>query len=338
MKRLLLSACISLVVVSMGGSAFAAEPISSKAITIRLGYQPLTPTWGATVVTQEKLWKKYMPNVEVDRFDSMSGMPLVNNLVAGKVDIAYIGDMPAIVLASKSKMAATHMIAITDADHGGASVIYSKAGSSIKTVKDLDGKRISVPFGGYTHRFAEMLAEKEGIKYTFVGQSPEVGVTNLQTNKVDAYIPWPPYGPLAEHRGFGQKVVDGTKYEFRSVRVVVVRKEFADKHPDVVTGWLRAELDAHKIMRERPDYAAQLIERDWKRYDIPLEVVKKGFEYKVFPDDIAGEWRQVMVDGAAFLRKHDFISTDIDLDTFINDDFLKKAAAIPSQLDLSSFK
>ena len=29
----------------------------------------------------------------------MSGMPLVNNMLAGKIDIGYVGDMPAIVLA-----------------------------------------------------------------------------------------------------------------------------------------------------------------------------------------------------------------------------------------------
>jgi NitT/TauT family transport system substrate-binding protein len=312
-----------------------AQPVSTEKIKIVLGYQPLTPTWGITIVTRAELWKKYLPNVEVERFDSMSGMPLVNNMVAGKVDMAYMGDMPAIVLASKGELSATKFVSVTDADKGGASIIVVKKGSPIKSVKELNGKRISIPFGGYTHRFAEVLAEKEGIKFQLVGQSPEVGLTSLQSGTVDAYIPWPPYGETAIYRGFGQKLIDGTQYQFNALRGIVVTREFAEKHPKVLVGWLRAELDAHKILRERPDYAAKLIFEDWKRYDIPLEVIREQFPYTYFPDEISPEWRKVLTDGAEFLRSHKFIDKQIDFNQFIDDSYLKQAAAIPSQLDIS---
>ncbi len=315
--------------------AFAAAPVSTEKLTLKVGYQPLTPTWGISIIYQAKLWKKYLPNVEVQRFETMSGMPLVNNMLAGKLDIGYLGDMPAIVLASKGQLLPTKFISVTDADEGGASVIYVKPGSPIKTVKELAGKKVSVPFGGYTHRFAEVVATKEGIKFEFVGQSPEVGLTALRSGKVDAYIPWPPYGPLAVYQGFGQKLTDGTQYRFDALRGVVASKEFLEKHPDVVVGWLRAELDAHKIMREHPDYAAKLIYEEWKNYKIPLQVVRGDFNFKTFPDEITEKWRRVLIDGAEFLRSHKFIQGNIDFNTFIDDSYLKKAAAIPSQLDLS---
>jgi NitT/TauT family transport system substrate-binding protein len=317
-------------------SALAADPVSTEKLTITMGYQPLTPTWGISIIYQAKLWKKYLPNVEVDRVNFMSGMPLVNTLVAGKLDMGYLGDMPAIVLASKSALQPTQFIAVTDADHGGASEIYVAKDSTIKSVKDLSGKRVSIPFGGYTHRFAEVLEAKEGIKFEFVGQSPEVGLTNLQAGKVDAYIPWPPYGELAVYKGFARKLADGTKYNFDALRGVVVTKEFADQHPKVMVGWLRAELDAHKIMRERPDYAAQLLFNEWSAYGIPLSVIRGDFAFKVFPDEITPEWRKVLTDGADFLRSHKFISGDIDFNKYIDDSYLKKAAAVPSQLELSA--
>src|ERR1700752_906091 len=77
-----------------------AAPISTEKVTITLGYPLLAPTWGSTIVTGARLGKKYLPNVEVNRVDFMSGMPVVNNMVAGKIDIGYFADMPAIVLAS----------------------------------------------------------------------------------------------------------------------------------------------------------------------------------------------------------------------------------------------
>lgn len=324
--------CVGFVV---AGPVYSAAPISNEKMTLKIGYQPLTPTWGISIIYQAKLWKKYLPNVEVERFETMSGMPLVNNLLAGKLDLGYLGDMPAIVLASKSQLLPTKFIAVTDADAGGASVIYVAKGSLIKSVKELAGKKVSIPFGGYTHRFAEVVSAREGIKFEFVGQSPEVGLTALQARRVDAYIPWPPYGPMAVAQGFGQKLVDGTSYKFNSLRGVVGSKEFLDKNPTIAIAWLRAELDAHRIMRERPDYAARLIFEEWKNFKIPLEVIRGDFAYKQFPDEITEEWRKVLVDGAEFLRGHKLIDAPIDFNTFIDDSYLKKAAAIPSQLDLA---
>ncbi len=329
--------CLAAACLASTGAAGADTPVSTEKLTIRVGYQPLTPTWGISIIYQAKLWKKYLPNVEVERFEAMSGMPLVNNLLAGKADVAYIGDMPAIVLASKSQLQQTRFISVTDADEGGASVIYVGKNSPITSIKELAGKKVSVPFGGYTHRFAETVEAAEGIKFDFVGQSPEVGLTALQSGKVDGYIPWPPYGPLAVQQGFAKKVVDGTKYKFNSLRGVVASKEFLDKHPDIAVGWLRAELDAHKIMRERPDYAAKLLAEEWKSYKIPVDVIRQDFVYKKFPDEITPEWRKVMTDGAEFLRGHKFIESPIDFNVFIDDSYLKKAAAIPSQLNMSEF-
>ena len=258
-------------------------------------------------------------------------MPLVNNMLADKIDIAYIGDMPAIVLGSKGELAETRFVAVTDADEGGEFVIYVKKGSPIKSVKELDRKSVSVPFGGFTHRFAEVVAAREQITFKFVGQSPEIGLTNLQTGKVDAYIPWNPYGGMAVARGFGEPLVDGTKYGFDSLRGVVVSKTFLDKHPDVLIGWLRAELDAHRMMRERPDEAAKIIFEDWKRYEVPLDIIRHDFTHKTFPDDISPQWRKVLTDGAEFLLSNKFIEHVPEWDRFIDDSWLKKAAEIPSQ-------
>jgi NitT/TauT family transport system substrate-binding protein len=321
---------ISAVLGSLPASAQA--PVSTEKLKIVIGYQPLTPTWGVAVVTGGELWKPYLPNMEIERSDFMSGMPLVNNMLAGKIDIGYIGDMPAIVLGSKSDLQGTRFLAVTDADEGGESVIYVKKDSSIKTVKDLDGQSVSVPFGGFTHRFAEVVEQAEKIKFNLVGQSPEVGLTNLQAGKVSAYIPWEPYGKMAVARGFAQPLVDGTKYHFNSLRGVVVRDGFLKEHPDVVLGWMRAELDAHRMMREQQDRAAKIIFDSWKKYDVPYDIIRSDFNHSIFPDEITPEWRKVMTDGADFLLSHQLIERVPDWNKYIDDSWAKKAASIPSQM------
>jgi NitT/TauT family transport system substrate-binding protein len=309
----------------------AQTPVSTANLKVVIGYQPLTPTWGVSVVTGGELWKPYLPNIQIERSDFMSGMPLVNNMLAGKIDIGYIGDMPAIVLGSKSDLQATRFVSVTDADEGGESVIYVKKNSPLKTIKQLEGQSISVPFGGFTHRFAEVVEQAENIKFNIVGQSPEVGLTNLQAGKVAAYIPWEPYGKMAVARGFAEALTDGTKYHFNSLRGVVVRQGFLDEHPDIVVAWLRAELDAHKMMREQPDRAAKIIFDDWKKYNVPYDIIRSDFNHSLFPDEITPEWRKVLTDGADFLKSHQLIERVPDWNTFIDVSWLKKASAVPSQ-------
>ncbi|HEX2654926.1 MAG TPA: glycine betaine ABC transporter substrate-binding protein [Xanthobacteraceae bacterium] len=319
------------------GYAYGQSPVSTERVKIVLGSLPLAPTWGVTIVTRAELWKKYLPNVEVERVEAMSGMPLVNNIIAGKIDIAYMGDTPSLILGSRHDVAESKFVAVTEADQGGSAAVFIKNDAPFKSIADLDKKKVSISFGAYTHRFAEQLADSNKLKFEYVGQSPEVGVSSLQAGRVDALITWPPYGELAVHRGFGRVLMDGSGMKFNSARCVVVSKDFAEKHPDILIGWLRAELDAHRLLRERPNYAAQLIFEDWKKYDVPLEVIKEGFKYKVYPDDIAPEWRKVMTDSADFLLKQGLVKQSPNFGTFIDDSYLKKAAAIPSQLDLSKY-
>ena len=335
MKRIFIVSCWVLCAVANVGHTLAAEPASTKNIVVRVGNAPLAPLWGFPIINQAKLWKPYLPNVDVQGFEAMTGMALVNNLLAGKLDIAYFADMPAIVIASKASILATKFVALDTADEGGASVIYVGKDSPVKSVKELNGRAVSVPFGGYTHRFAEVVEAAEGIKFKFVGQSPEVGLTSLQAGKVEAYIPWPPHGPLSVDKGFARKLADGTAYRFSSVRGVVVSKEFAEQHPDVLVGWLRAQLDAQRIMRERPAYAAKLIADEWKAFAVPVAIIQEGFSYQKFPGEISPEWRKVLTDGAEFLRSHKFIESAIDFNSFIDDSYLKKAAAMPSQMDMA---
>jgi NitT/TauT family transport system substrate-binding protein len=336
MKKLACCIASAAMLLSFEGAARSQTPVSTERVKITLGSLALAPTWGVNIVAGAQLWKPYLPNIEIERIEATSGMPLVNNILAGKVDIAYMGDTPSLILGSKHDVSGSKLVAITEADEGGSAAVFIKRDAPYNSIKDLNNKRISISFGAYTHRFAEVLADAEKLKFQYLGQAPEVGVTSLEAGRVDALITWPPYGELAVFRGFGRMLIDGSKMKFDSARCIVVSKEFAEKRPDVLVGWLRAELDAHVILRERQNYAAQLIYNDWKSYEVPMEVVKAEFAYKVFPDEITPRWRKVLTDSADFLLKQGLIKQLPDT-TFTDDAFLTKAATIKSQLDLSRY-
>src|SRR5579871_4488262 len=96
MRRLILAALVLCI-----ADAAAQSAVSTQKVKIVLGSLPLAPTWGVNVVTRAELWRKYLPNIEIERIETTSGMPMVNNILAGKVDIAYMGDTPTLILGSR---------------------------------------------------------------------------------------------------------------------------------------------------------------------------------------------------------------------------------------------
>src|SRR6476660_3903768 len=118
MKRLGLFATAAMALLVLTGVARSQSPVSTERVKITLGSLALAPTWGVNVVMGAELWKKYLPTIEIERGEATSGMPLVNNILAGKVDIAYMGDTPSLILGSRRDD--SKLVAITEADEGGS--------------------------------------------------------------------------------------------------------------------------------------------------------------------------------------------------------------------------
>ena len=56
-----------------------------------------------SVMKVKQFYKKYLPNVDVEWFFGLYSPHLVNNWIAGKLELAYLGNMPAVILESKMK-------------------------------------------------------------------------------------------------------------------------------------------------------------------------------------------------------------------------------------------
>ena len=76
------------------GLAVAAEPVN-----ITYGYHPYwTGGWNGVIIKAKELWKKYLPpGSEVEFQTALQGSIIVNQMLADKQQIGYLGDMPAVV-------------------------------------------------------------------------------------------------------------------------------------------------------------------------------------------------------------------------------------------------
>ena len=110
---------------------------------VRLAYFPnLTHAVGLVAVARGTVQKAIGENNRLDVKSFNAGPALIEALLAGEVDIGYVGPNPAINGFVKSKGEALRIIA--GASSGGALFIV-RPEANIKTAKDLDGKSLASP-------------------------------------------------------------------------------------------------------------------------------------------------------------------------------------------------
>src|SRR5689334_16105166 len=67
-------------------------------VKVTVGYQPYyTQSWSGVIMRSKKFYEKYLPaKSEVEFQIGLQGAIIVNNMLAGKHHIGYMGDMPSI--------------------------------------------------------------------------------------------------------------------------------------------------------------------------------------------------------------------------------------------------
>src|SRR3974377_935169 len=78
-----------------------------------VGYQPYyTEAWSGVVMRDKKFYEKYLPKGSNVTFQiGLQGAIIVNGMIAGKVDIGYVGGMPALFWTSHADVRDIRMVA-----------------------------------------------------------------------------------------------------------------------------------------------------------------------------------------------------------------------------------
>ncbi|WP_198120246.1 ABC transporter substrate-binding protein [Massilia rhizosphaerae] len=264
------------------------SPVLAKdVVTIGIGTQSTTTNTvtGGIVIKELGLLEKYLPKTgkyanidfQFDWQNFTSGPPVTNGMMANKIQIGMMGDYPLLINGANGQQSRgneTELIAIIAYNAAGAGngVVVNKD-SPYYQLADLKGKTVSVPFGSAAHGMLLQAMQARGWPADFwnlVSQTPEIGTSNLREMKIDAHADFVPFAEQLPYRGFARKIFDGAETGVPTFHGVVVRKDFADKYPEVVVAYLRALLDANDWVRKNPKLAAEKIAQ-WTK--IEKEVV-----------------------------------------------------------------
>ena len=251
---------------SVAVSALAADIDYGKPgtpVKLVVGYQPYyTQAWSGVVMRGKKFYEKYLPKgSEVEFQVGLQGAIIVNNLLAGKQHIGYMGDMPSIVSTTKQDVADVRLVANLGLafDQCNAFLVRKDAPefkNAEEAIKWLDGKTVAVPKGSCTDRFAQAVFKKSKIQPSqYLNQNIEVITSNFRAGKLDAAVMWEPTTSRLVGEGLARLVATGASVSENDGGFLGMRADLIKQRPDVVKAWLEAELDAQLYLSDAKNSA-----------------------------------------------------------------------------------
>jgi NitT/TauT family transport system substrate-binding protein len=193
-------------------------------------------------------------------------------LSAGAADIiTYFG---AGVGLAVSKGAKEKIVAAVDpTPHGWQFLVL--ANSPIKTLKDLDGKKVGVATkAGTADMFALWVADKGGAKVQTIPVGGGGMVPALRAGQVDAIAMFPGLSLQLLATGEARSLMDlGKDMEPTLPDVIVAPQEMMDKRPQAVRGTLAALYKAVAHMRNNRDWALKYLKDFTEEKDDKVNVL-----------------------------------------------------------------
>lgn len=218
-----------------------------------------TGAWDTVIMKETRAWEHWLPEgSSVSWKRNLQGPPVITDLLAGKQQIGYIGDNPAIVSTTKREIAPVNLVAVNTTTPGrmcGHFIISADApdfASFKEAAQWLDGKTVGVPRGSCADRLGQAILQTEGVDVTWQQMQAEVIVTSLQAGKIDAAAVYEPHSSKAVYDGFAKYAIAPAPYGEADADAIVMREDFIQEHRDIAKAWLKANIEALFFMREEP--------------------------------------------------------------------------------------
>ncbi len=275
-----------------------APPETSQGKTrLRLGYFPNLTHAPALVGTARGTFAQAVGdkvNIETRVFND--GPTAMEALLAGEIDIAYVGPGPAINTFRKSQGRALRIIA--GACNGGA-LLIARPELKIGGIRDLDGKRVGVPQLGGTQDISlrSFLAqnglaprEKGGTVEIVPVKNPDI-LMLFKQKQLDAAWTAEPWATRIILEAGAQIVLDERdlwKDKKLITTVIVARTGFTEQKPELVQAIVNGHLQTLAFIKSNPAAAQEATNAEIKRLTgkfLPQNVLLSAWRNVEFVSD-----------------------------------------------------
>lgn len=331
---------ISIGVVVLGGLSFiflrqghSTKPTELGLAQVRIGWQTPWATQGqlTEILKHTDILKNN--NIEADFKGFSSGAPLNEAAVVGDVDIIFTADQPVATLIAKSnKWTIVGRLMYNRVS------LYVPPQSPIKTVADLKGKTVAMPFGAAAQRYA-LKAEQDA------GLNPQKDVNNINLGiyeqsdlvrdpsaskwgSIDAMAGFDPTPAIFEEKGLVRNLGVG-----KVTSVIAVSNDLITRDPNVVTRFLKAFNEAYDYYRTNIAQADEWFIADSGMDVTPVALaIASNVEPNLQASSMGGirigfldEDYTSLQDAADFIFNQGLVKTRVIMKDHINTIFLEKA-------------
>ncbi|MCZ7397641.1 MAG: ABC transporter substrate-binding protein, partial [Candidatus Methanoperedens sp.] len=215
---------------------------STKTKEVRVGYQPSTHHI-AEFIGMQKGWFAQETGVPFIDKEFIGGAPEMEAMMAGELDVAYVGATPAINAIAKGLEAKI----VASANNEGSALVM-RNDFNYTGPRDLIGKKIAtLPRPSIQDTVLRVWLIDSGIKPEDVDikfMSGAEMLTSLSSGAIDGFI-WAEPGPTqAEMQGIGKIVLNSSEMWMHPCCVVLVSDKLIKEDPDLVKNLVKTHIKA----------------------------------------------------------------------------------------------
>jgi sulfonate transport system substrate-binding protein len=277
-RRIALAALTAAATLAFSSGSWAEAPDSFK-----VGYQKSASI--LVVARQQGLLEARLAELGVDKVDWVEfqfGPPLLEALGSGAVDIGFVGDTPPIF----AQAAGANLVYVASTPSVFSGILVPED-SPLRTIADLEGKRVALAKGSSSHNFTVQALKTANLGFGAIEPrylAPADAAAAFASGAVDAWTVWDPYLALGEQRqGARLLASSATDPALRSNSFYLANRDFAEAHGDVLEAALQQIAVATTWGAEHREELAEISARTTGVDEAAQKVAVNRYDIAVHP-------------------------------------------------------
>jgi NitT/TauT family transport system substrate-binding protein len=296
LKKFIFIAILAIVVVMSLGciqapekneNASALEKTPLNITTLRIGYQPSTHQIAEMVASEKGWWAEDLKPfgiTVIKEFEFPTGVPEMQAMVAGELDMAYVGTAPPI-----SAISAGLPAKIVAAVNINGSNLVVRPDVAYNGPKSITGLTIGTfPPGSIQDTVMKKWLMENGVdtsKVDIKAMDPGPAISALSAGKIDGIFLPHPAPSIIELKGKGKQVVaSGEMWPNHACCSLVVTSKLIKERPELVEQIIKTHIKATDYINSHPDEAAQIYAKKTKQNLTDVEHSVKNWDGKWISD------------------------------------------------------
>ncbi len=289
-SRVIAIALVAFVTLAFVGQAAAADKV-------KVGYLHTLAVDGQMWIAMEKGYFKQQ-GLEIEPIAFTSGIPLMQALSGGSVDVAIMGA----VIANFPSRGVGKVFLLNNIEYDTA-MLFARPETGAKSIKDVKGQKIATVKGTTAHVFLHTALKQNGLDSTKDVQIVSMDMAGAVSAFISGAVPfvatWSPFHVLIRNKVPDAVMLSSAKDFYPQSAIMggwVAANNYYKDHQDVLKKIVKAWVPANDYLISKPDEALKLIHT--KAYtNIPYSDIEAG--WKAEKCETSKDWAKLYKDGTA---------------------------------------